>query len=128
MKFRIIPSIIISLILLICLSLLASLWLPLPRAFRLVFGVIYVLFIPGFIWSWIIWKSAELDLFSRLIISIVLSFVFVPLFAIVNNVFGVELILKNILLEVTVLLGLGMLLLYLKKYFHVKKIALLNEK
>lgn len=49
------------------------------EALRLIFGTIFVLFLPGFAWSYIFFKRDEIDWIERIALSFGLSIALVPL-------------------------------------------------
>ena len=46
---------------------------------RVVFGSIYVLFLPGFVWSYVFFRKGEIDGTERIALSFGLSIALVPL-------------------------------------------------
>lgn len=75
--------------------------MDLLEAIRLFFGGIFILFTPGFAWSFVLFKKREIDLIERLAISIGLSIALVPLTVFwLNFLFRVEVSLLNTILIV----------------------------
>lgn len=78
---------------------------------RIIFGGIFVLFIPGFCWSFLFFKRKSIDLIERIALSIGLSIALVPL-----TVFWLNWIFDMRITELSVILtvcGLSVLALIL---------------
>lgn len=54
-------------------SLVLSIWVPLPHASRIVYGSLLVLFLPGYVWSFVFWKPSKITILERLVLAIPLS-------------------------------------------------------
>ena len=68
---------------------------------RIFFGCLFVLFVPGFAWSFVILRKRERDLIERIAISAGLSLALVPLTLFwLHYLFGVGLTLLNAVLAV----------------------------
>lgn len=98
------------------ISLILSFWIPLWQSFRIIFSSVYLLFIPGFIWSFVLWKQNELDVIERYTLSLVLSIAFVPLFIYLLNKVGFKINLINSFFEILVLILFAAVILIIKKY------------
>jgi uncharacterized membrane protein len=86
--------VVISLIIIsLALALLTN--LSYFESFRIIFGSLYVLFIPGFIISFIFFKSGKIDLIERLALSFALSIAIVPLAVFYLNLIGIKINLLN---------------------------------
>lgn len=112
---------ILSILFLTAAALVLNIWLDLGPAFRVVCGVVYLLFLPGFVWSWVFWKKDEMDAIERSIISLILSIAFVPLMIFFLNKIGVKIILLNILWEILLIIMVGIILKF-------QRIIKLNKK
>lgn len=110
-----------AVLLLIFVSIVLGIWMPITQSFRIIFGAFYLLFVPGFVWSWIFWKYFEMDLFERSIISLVLSIAIVPLTVFLLNKIGVRINLINSILEIAFAIILGVIILLLQKKFGSDK-------
>ena len=74
---------------------------------KAVFGGIFILFLPGFIWSFIFFFKREIDWVERIGLSIGLSIAIVPLTVFwLNWLFDVRITLLNTSLAVCVLIAL----------------------
>lgn len=110
------------------LSLILSLWLPAWQSFRIVFGIFYILFLPGFIWSWFFWEKNQINIPERLALSIVISIGIVPVIVFLLDKLEVKISVYNTLIEITCIIALGGLALLLKrkgvfnKFFNKKQI------
>lgn len=103
--------------LLTTLTLLLAFWLPFQNAFRIVFGSVYLLLVPGFSWTWVFWAKNEINSLERGILSLIISLMIVPLLVFLLNKVGVRIILVNILLEILLLIVIAVIirLIILKK-------------
>ena len=84
--------------------------------FRIVFGSVFVLFIPGFAWTYLFFDRDEIDVVERIALSFGLSIALVPLSVFyLNYLFGVRITLVNcaIIISVLTLAPLG--------WFRVKR-------
>lgn len=112
----------ITVISLIVISLILTIFMPILDAFRIVFGSVYVLFIPGYIISFIFFKN-EIDLLERIALSFALSIAIVPLIIFYLNLIGLKISALNSFLTILgiILISLAILLWYPKKaYTHNK--------
>ena len=88
------------LVLLTAIALLLNIKLPLTQSFRIVFGLTYVLFLPGFVWSFVFFKNKTLNSLERFTLSIVLSITIVPLIIFLFNKIGIKINTINCILEI----------------------------
>jgi len=110
---------VISFVILLFLSLLIGLFLSLRylESLRIVFGSVYVLFLPGFILSYVFFpfskqvddnenleddenKEIAIDWIERCAISFALSIAIAPLVVFYLSLIGVEISLLNLILEI----------------------------
>lgn len=92
---RLIKYIIGTLISLILISLIVSIWLPPVQSFRIVFGSVYVLFLPGLALSFVFFNKKEIDFIERIALSFALSIAVVPLLVFYLNLLGMKINLVN---------------------------------
>ena len=72
--------------------------------FRIVFGSVFVLFIPGFTWTYLFFDRDEIDVIERIALSFGLSIALVPLSVFyLNYLFGVRITLVNCAIIIIVL-------------------------
>ena len=107
------------------LGSLNSIELSMWQSFRAVFGFVILIFVPGFIWSWAIWKPKSIDGIERITISTALSIVFVPFAIFVLSKLGVTITAVSTLLTVigVSLIGIAVTVVrykykLIKKYFR----------
>ena len=134
-KTRIIVSI-ITLIVLAAVSLALSFFRSLTffSSFRIVFGSIYVLFLPGFVISYIFFPETKpfeenkkedkerlsegnhkaIDWIERIALSFALSIAIVPLVVFYLNLAGIKIALLNSFLTITGILAVSGMILYYK--------------
>lgn len=106
----------IGIIILVIISLILTIWLPFIQSFRIVFGAVYLLFLPGFVWSWVFWKKGELDSIERFTLSLALSIAIVPLVVFFLNKVGVKINLVNSLIEISGIIIVAVIILTIKKF------------
>lgn len=80
------------------------------ESFRAVGGVIFVLVLPGFVWSFVAGSRLhdQSDWVARLIVSIGLSSALVPLVLFFGTRVGLLINIKNIIIEIGLLITLGL--------------------
>ncbi|MEK6895087.1 MAG: DUF1616 domain-containing protein [Nanoarchaeota archaeon] len=112
-NFKPLPTFIISLIALLVISILISVFssLGIVEALRIVFGSVYVLFIPGFIISFIFFRKEKIDSIERVALSFALSIAVVPLTIFYLNLIGVKINLLNSFFTILgiILISLGII-------------------
>ena len=75
---------------------------------RMIFGSIFVLFVPGFIWSFVFFNKEEIDLIERFALSFGLSIAIVPLVVFyLNYLFSVPINLINVSITIVVICAVG---------------------
>lgn len=97
------------------LSGILTIWMPITTSFRIVFGAIFVLFLPGFAWGHIFWKKGEINALERFTLSIGLSLVTVPLSVFMFSKLGVPIRTLNIFFITTGLTLLAVLFVLFQK-------------
>ncbi len=121
---------------LLAVSLLGLIKFPWQQSFRVVFGSFYVLFLPGFIWSYVFFEksktakdkngreeaSAEkpLDGIERILLSFALSIALSPLTLFFLNKIGVKINLINSFLVILGLIVMGLGIVFYKNNFYRK--------
>jgi uncharacterized membrane protein len=99
---------------------LAVLTQDIPRSFLAVFGLVYMLFVPGYIFTFAFFD--EEDLIERITMSVALSIAFVPLVVILcNKYLRIPFGQITIFLEVLALVLIGLAGVYWKKHARKKK-------
>ena len=88
---------------------------------RMVFGGLFVLFVPGFIWGYVLFPGRNLNSLERVAISIGLSIAMVTLCVlIVNWLFDMKIILHNLSLTVCGLIVVPAVYILLRKFLRSK--------
>jgi uncharacterized membrane protein len=78
-------------------------------ALRLIFGTVFVLFLPGLAWSFVFFKKEEIDVIERIAISFGLSIAIVPLSIFWLNYFlGMKITQLNVSLVILALIALAL--------------------
>jgi len=81
-------------------------------ALRLVFGTIFVLFLPGFAWSYVFFNKDEIDWIERIALSFGLSIALVPLTVFwLNYLFKVKINLMNVTITISLLILIPLLII-----------------
>ena len=72
---------------------------------RMIFGSIIVLFLPGFVLTWVFFpKETEMDWIERIVLAFGLSIAVVPLLMFyLNSLFGIEINIQNVAIIVAVI-------------------------
>lgn len=112
----------LSIFILLIFTLILSIWLTFLRSFQVIFGAVYLLFLPGFVWSWVIWKENKLDNLERSILSLVISISLVPLVVLFLNKLGIRINPVNSTIEVFGVIILGGLALFIRNRMRVAKL------
>jgi len=112
----------LSIFILLIFTLILSIWLTFLRSFQVIFGAVYLLFLPGFVWSWVIWKENKLDNLERSILSLVISISLVPLVVLFLNKLGIRINPVNSTIEVFGIIILGGLALFIRNRMRVAKL------
>jgi len=100
---------------LVVLSLICSIWLGIGQSFRIIFGSLYILFLPGLALSFAFFKKDEIDIIERIALSFALSIAVVPLVVFYLNLIGMKITALNVSLVVAAIIGLGIGLFYWKR-------------
>ena len=83
---------------------------------RIFFGSVFVLFIPGFVWTYVFFDQDEIDIIERFALSFGLSIALVPLAVFyLNYLLGIKITLINCIIIVFILILTPISWLELKK-------------
>jgi uncharacterized membrane protein len=86
--------------------------------FRIAFGSVFVLFIPGFAWTYLFFDRDEIDVVERIALSFGLSIALVPLSVFyLNYFFGVRITLVNCAIIISMLTLVPFGWLRVKRYY-----------
>ena len=126
-KIRNITLLIILVLALISLNLVIFTSLTLLNSFRIIFGSVYVLFLPGFIISFIFFPETKefdvkskddghksIDWIERIALSFALSIAIVPLVVFYLNLIGIKINLLNSFLTILGIILISWVILYWK--------------
>ncbi len=107
----------IAALILITIILTLATSLTILDSFRIVFGSVYVLFLPGYIISFIFFpnkkKKKEIDIIERIALSFALSIAIVPLIIFYLNLIGMKI---NLLSTTLTILGIIIIAVIILKY------------
>lgn len=88
---------------------------------KIILGVIVILFLPGYIWSYVFFKKEELDVLERVAVSTGLSIAIVPLLIFfLNQLFGMKITLINSFLTLLFFCLSGFALIFFKNKAELK--------
>lgn len=91
---------------------------------RIIFGSIFVLFVPGFAWSYVFFDRGKIDVVERLALSFGLSIALVPITVFwFNWVFDIGITLINTCLIVCGITIIAIVWLYAKKRLWIARLA-----
>ena len=83
---------------------------------RVFFGSMFVLFLPGFVWSYVFFEKGKIDEIERIALSFGLSIALVPLAVFwLNWIFKVKINLINTSLVILALIGIAAGILYIRR-------------
>jgi len=88
------------------------------ESFRVVFGAVYVLFLPGFVWSFVFFDNKgerRIDVIERIALSFALSIAIVPLAVFYLNLMGLKISAWSSFFVVLVLILIGLGIIAWKK-------------
>jgi uncharacterized membrane protein len=74
---------------------------------RMIFGAVFVLFLPGFVLSFAFFKKNSIDIIERLALSFALSIAAVPLVAFYLNLLGIKISFWSIVVETLAIIAAG---------------------
>ncbi|MEK7636849.1 MAG: DUF1616 domain-containing protein [Patescibacteria group bacterium] len=92
---------------LLCAVLVLLRWYPPFESLRIVGGFTAILFLPGYVWSFVLWENRSVTLFERCVISIALSVVVMPLTILFENKLGIGISVESAVVTVVVMAALG---------------------
>jgi hypothetical protein len=98
---------------LVVISIIVSRYTSLLEGFRIVFGSVYVLFVPGFILSYVFFLK-EIDFLERIALSFALSIAVVPLMVFYLNLIGMKINTLSVSLVILGVCCFGLGWIYLK--------------
>jgi len=86
---------------------------------RIIFGCVFILFLPGYAWSFVFFKKGKIDLIERIALNFGLSIALVPLTVFyLNYFFKVRINFFNVCLVVAVLTAIPVAILGIKSLFR----------
>ena len=90
---------------------------------RIIFGSIYVLFIPGFIFTYVFFKKEdkEIDWLERITLSLALSIAIVPLTIFLFSLLGVGITTLTVFLEILLIIVLSLTWIFFTKSTYYTK-------
>jgi len=95
--------------------------LSILESLRIFFGSLYVLFLPGYVISFIFFKEKQIDNLERITLSFALSIAIVPLVIFYLNLIGVKINLLNSFLTVFGIFIISLLILKLNGIYYSRR-------
>ncbi|MHA2010227.1 MAG: DUF1616 domain-containing protein [Candidatus Hodarchaeales archaeon] len=88
---------------------------------KTIFGGIYAFFLPGYVWSHVLFKKDEIDIIERVALSFGLSIALVPILVFWGNYFlGVKINLINVSGIILLIILVGLIVIKIKSKFMGK--------
>lgn len=82
---------------------------------RIIFGSAFVLFLPGFAWSFVFFRKEKIDLIERIVLSFGLSIILVPMTVFwMNYLVGIRINILDVSIEIAILIFIA-IVVYKKK-------------
>lgn len=106
---------IMVLVALAVIALLLSIKLPIHQSFRVVFGLFYAVFIPGYIWSYVFFKEKSITAIERFALSITLSITVVPLIVFLFNKIMLKINIINLVFEILLIIITAIIIICAKR-------------
>ncbi len=109
---------ILAITFIICLiaSLILLFWMPLGQSFRIPFSLIYVLFLPGLVWTYVFFENKDIDAIERITLSFILSISIVPLVVFFSNTkFGIKITALNVFFIILIICFIASLIKFISK-------------
>ena len=100
---------------LIVLGLIAGIWLGFCRGLRSGIAAIYVLLLPGLIWSYVVFKLNEINLAERVLYAVVISILVVPIVVFLAFKVGIAIVVLSMILEILAIIVFGAIALFIKQ-------------
>lgn len=91
--------------------------------FRIIFGSLYVLVIPGGVLTFIFFEKKEIDWLERIILSVALSVAVVPLTVFLLNLIGIKITTFNVIIEILWIIIFSLIWIFFRKSGYFNKIA-----
>lgn len=95
----------------------------LAESLRVVFGSVGLLFVPGYVWSWVCFprrtnddaarRGLTLDIIERGLLAVALSMILTPLALFLLSIFGIKITLLTIISSIAGLTVLGAIVLWI---------------
>lgn len=88
---------------------------------QVILGIIFVLFLPGFVYSLVFFEGKSIGMLERTAVSLAISAAFVPLFVFICHLAGIGLAALNVFLEISFLSVAGLALHFLLKHGNLQE-------
>lgn len=102
------------LILLVIVSSILGYYIGYTQGFRIVFGSLYSLFLPGYFLSYVFFKGKKIDWLERITLSFAISIAVVALLVYFSNIAGLEVTAWSVSSIIFGIIILSFFLLYLE--------------
>ena len=81
----------------------------------IIFALLFTLFLPGFLWSFVFFEKNKIDDIERLAFSFALSVAIVPLVIFYTNIAGVSITMVTVITQIIVIILIAILLILYKE-------------
>ena len=82
---------------------------------QIIIGIILVLFLPGFVISFVFFQPGRIDAVERLALSVALSLAVVPLLAFYANLAGIPITKVSVIIEVLAVTAVSLVIIRLRR-------------
>lgn len=111
-------SVAVTVGILFVIALLLSLKFPIAQSLRIVFGLILVAFLPGFVWSFVFFQPNTLNFLERIIVSLTCSISIISLAIFFTNKLRVQISEFTVLFEIVLIILIGAIIFAIKHYLQ----------
>ncbi len=101
---------------LLAIAALAALWVPFNQSVRVVFGLWFTLFVPGYVWSRVFWKKQTIDPIERTAISLILSAAIISLTTFLLHRIGIRVSVLSAVSTVAAYLAAGLIAIGIQSF------------
>lgn len=80
-----------------------------------IFAAVFVLFLPGFVWSLVFFKKKAIDSIERIALSFALSIALVPLVVFYTNLLGIRINMLSVIVQVLLIILIAVAIILYKE-------------
>jgi uncharacterized membrane protein len=79
-------------------------------------AAVFVLFLPGFIWSFVFFEKRKIDSIERLALSFALSIALVPLVVFYTNLLGIKITTVTVIIQIILVILIALAIILFKEF------------